>query len=316
MPPSLTNSNERRTSLHVENAEKQATAAIAALEAIENTSYEDLNASTWKVLRGSIGQVKAYIQEADGERQRKSKEQGPRGGCNSWGSTPTRNGSPTGSWAQGNPFGPAANGATGPASRLVSSGIEDTRKKRQILVAIHREEERVAMEKMESGRILAAFKNEQKHASSGQIVAVNRLRSGDLLLQTTTQEAREALEKDTRWVSEVYGSAVVVRKFFSVMIHGMRVSEFDIGNQAAIKERIEIENRSLHSGLEVVKARWCQGVGAAVGRGRKLYSSLVLYVATAEMADGLIRKHLIEASEMKRVERFDQAATAMQCYNC
>ncbi len=172
------------------------------------------------------------------------------------------------------------------------------------------------MEKMESGRILAAFKNEQKHASSGQIVAVNRLRSGDLLLQTTTQEAREALEKDTRWVSEVYGSAVVVRKFFSVMIHGMRVSEFDIGNQAAIKERIEIENRSLHSGLEVVKARWCQGVGAAVGRGRKLYSSLVLYVATAEMADGLIRKHLIEASEMKRVERFDQAATAMQCYNC
>ncbi len=61
----------------MENAEKQATAAIAALEAIENTSYEDLNASTWKVLRGSIGQVKAYIQEADGERQRKSKEQGP-----------------------------------------------------------------------------------------------------------------------------------------------------------------------------------------------------------------------------------------------
>ncbi len=145
---------------------------------------------------------------------------------------------------------------------------------------------------------------------------MNRLRSGDLLLQTTTQEAREALEKDTRWVSEVYGSAVVVRKSFPVMIHGMRVSEFDTGNQAAIKERIEIENRSLHPGLEVVKARWCQGVGAAAGRGRKLYSSLVLHVATAEMADGLIRKHLIEASEMKRVERFDQAATAMQCYNC
>ncbi len=74
MPPLLKNSNERRTSPHVENAEKQATAVIAALETIENTTYEDLNASTWEVLKGSIGQAKAYIQEADGERQEKSKE--------------------------------------------------------------------------------------------------------------------------------------------------------------------------------------------------------------------------------------------------
>ena len=50
----LTNSNERRASLHVENAKKQVTATIAALEIIENTSYEDLNASTWKMLQRSI----------------------------------------------------------------------------------------------------------------------------------------------------------------------------------------------------------------------------------------------------------------------
>ena len=83
MSPSLTNSNERRASLHVENTEKQVTATIAALETIENTSYENLNASTWKILQGSIGQIKAYIQKADGERQRKSKKQGPREGCDS-----------------------------------------------------------------------------------------------------------------------------------------------------------------------------------------------------------------------------------------
>ena len=43
---SLTNSNERRVSLHVENAKKQTTATITTLETIENTSYENLNAST------------------------------------------------------------------------------------------------------------------------------------------------------------------------------------------------------------------------------------------------------------------------------
>ena len=43
---SLTNNNERRASLHVENAKKQTTATITILEIIENTSYEDLNALT------------------------------------------------------------------------------------------------------------------------------------------------------------------------------------------------------------------------------------------------------------------------------
>ena len=42
----LINNNERRVSLHVENAKKQTTAAIATLEIIKNTSYENLNAST------------------------------------------------------------------------------------------------------------------------------------------------------------------------------------------------------------------------------------------------------------------------------
>ena len=95
------------------------------------------------------------------------------------------------------------------------------------------------------------------------------------------------------------------------MIHEIRVSKFDIDNQTIIKERIEIENRSLHSELEVVKARWCYDVDAIEGRERKLYFSLMLYVATTEMTNDLIRKHLIEASEMKRVKRFDQITTVM-----
>ena len=54
---------------------------------------------------------------------------------------------------------------------------------------------------------------------------------------------------------KIYNSVVVVRKSFLVIIHEIRVSKFDIGNQTTIKKRIEIENRSLHSELEIVKAR-------------------------------------------------------------
>ena len=66
------------------------------------------------------------------------------------------------------------------------------------MIVIHREKKRITMKKMKSERILVVFKNKQKHISSEQIVIVNRLRSEDLLLQTTTQEIRETLEKDTR----------------------------------------------------------------------------------------------------------------------
>ncbi len=51
------------------------------------------------------------------------------------------------------------------------------------------------------------------------------------------------------------------------------------------------------------------------GRERKLYFSLILYIATTKITNDLIRKYLIETSEIKRVERFDQTATAMQYYN-
>ena len=54
---------------------------------------------------------------------------------------------------------------------------------------------------------------------------------------------------------EIYNSIVVVRKFFLIMIHEIRVSKFDIDNQTVIKKRIEIENRSLHLELEIVKIR-------------------------------------------------------------
>ena len=86
------------------------------------------------------------------------------------------------------------------------------------------------MKKIKSERILVVFKNKQKYTSLEQIVIVNRLRSEDLLLQTTTQEIKKALEKDIRWVLEIYNSIVVVRKSFLVMIHEIRVSKFDIDN--------------------------------------------------------------------------------------
>lgn len=52
---------------------------------------------------------------------------------------------------------------------------------------------------------------------------------------------------------KIYDLTIVIRKFFLIMIYRIRVSEFDIDNQAIIKKKIEIKNRSLHLELEIVK---------------------------------------------------------------
>lgn len=187
---------------------------------------------------------------------------------------------------------------------------------RQVLVRLEEAKEKESTAGLTGERLLAAFKSGQ-YAHTGQIVAVNRLQSGDLLSQTITIEAMGALERNTAWARRVYKPAVVVRKSFFVMVHGMCSGVFDTSDQATIKAKLETDNSGHHPGLEILGARWVSSVGRLTAQGqKKKYSSLILNVATPEMADRLIQKYLVEGGEMKKVERFDQTATSMQCYNC
>ena len=135
-----------------------------------------------------------------------------------------------------------------------------------------------------------------KHAL--EIIAVNRIKSRDILLQVTLIEAREVLEREQSWVNTIYYSAVVVRKSFGVVVHGVRVSIFNTKNQQAIKEKIQRENRALHPNLDIVEGRWLTGTYIP----EKAYSSFIVSVALLIIADDLIRKGLVEVGEMKLVE--------------
>lgn len=99
------------------------------------------------------------------------------------------------------------------------------------------------------------------------------------------------------------------------MVHGMQISKFDTNNQAAIKSSIESENRSLHPGLEITRVRWPASAWRSTN-GRKQYCSLIVNVATSEMADRLIAEGLVYRNEAKLVVMFDQTASKTQCYKC
>lgn len=276
-----------------------------------------LTASTWEVLRRSISLVKAYIQEK--ERTETEQERNKQGNTSAlehgWNSIPTRGILPVNKWSQGNPYrGITTDSPTAAVNRLSTTG--DPRRMRELLIKIENKEERESTAGMPSDRLITAFKDMQ-HTHAAHIVAVNRLPSGDLKVHVTREEEREALERNTTWVGKVYKSARVVRKSFPVIVHGISISEFDTNDQLTIKRRIERDNESLHPGLEVVTTRWASNVHKPTANGRKKrYSSLVVHVASPEMADGLIKKYMVENSEMKKVERFDQTAATIRCFNC
>ena len=76
------------------------------------------------------------------------------------------------------------------------------------------------------------------------------------------------------------------------------------------KERdVDLSDRSL--------ARWLQGTDKLSKTGQpKRDGSLVVSLATPEMADGVIQRGLIEAGIMKLAERFEPKGSLLQCHNC
>ncbi len=299
-------------SIGKENASKQIlkrgskiSEVVSTLKAIGNTSYGDLNAKTWEVYRGASAQAGRGLLEAVEEEVKRRVEETVRAYPASAGSDSSGGGAPAArNWSQGNPF--RANGLSLPATQRP----DRARKMKQLLVRIDDEQERESLAGKDGSMIMKALKS-TAHAQTERIVGVNRMRSGDLIVQVASEEAREGLERDTTWVANTLKTARVARKSFPVMIHAICVANFDVGNRVATKKKIEEDNRRLHPGLDVVSARWVSGT-RPVGR----WSSLVVDVASPAMADEMIKNRVVENSEMKRVERFDRTATAIQCFKC
>lgn len=72
-----------------------------------------------------------------------------------------------------------------------------------MVVRIENAKERDSTKEMSGEDLLKRFKSAQ-HVHTGQFVAADRLLGDNVLLQTTTVEAREALEKDTTWAKKEY----------------------------------------------------------------------------------------------------------------
>ena len=134
--------------------------------------------------------------------------------------------------------------------------------------------------------------------------------SGDLLIGTTTEEAKKGLEEDQQWLRGLSASATIRRKVYTVMAHGIRVARVNTTNQASAIVEIERQNRALHPGLKIERVSWPKTVEG------KPVSTLHLDLFCPMAANRLLEKGLLEDLCAHTCEVFNQAAHLTQCFRC
>jgi hypothetical protein len=70
---------------------------------------------------------------------------------------------------------------------------------------------------------------------------VQRLRSGDLKVFTTTTQARNKLLRDLAWTASLNINANLGRKLFQVLVHNVRVEGVDVSNKDTA-QKIQAQN--------------------------------------------------------------------------
>ena len=142
------------------------------------------------------------------------------------------------------------------------------------------------------------------------IVEVCQMASGDLLIGTTTEEARKGLEEDQQWLRGLSTSATICRKVYTVMAHGIQVARVNTSNQASAIAEIERQNHALHPGLKIERVLWPK---TAEG---KPVSTLHLDLFCPMAANRLLEEGLLEDLCAHTCKVFNRAAHLTQCFRC
>jgi len=184
-----------------------------------------------------------------------------------------------------------------------------TRKLREVRVRIADGNDKQALNIRPNTDILEKI---NQHFPSPKAIGVRRLPSGDMVIQTSTRETKEALTNKAQWITELGSSATVLPDLFPVFVHSVKVRNVDTTDHEKAVEYIRTQNQSLHPDATFVRVAWPKRV---LTDGR-IYSSLIVEVDSPEAANRLIDIGLSEGGELKRVERFEAGCKLKQCFNC
>jgi hypothetical protein len=145
-----------------------------------------------------------------------------------------------------------------------------------------------------------------------QVIAARRLPSGDVLVTTTSQDARKGVQKDTAWLKAFGEGARVKHRSYTVLAHGVRVAHFDMQKQKEAIEAIYSQNPELRGLAEIKALHWSKRTLKA----RKPFAPLLIDVAEPEQGNHLVDAGLIWDYQLHDCEPFTGNCKVTQCFKC
>ena len=74
---------------------------------------------------------------------------------------------------------------------------------------------------------------EKMQTTAVEVMAINRLPSGNIRVFIKPKEAKETLQLNTEWNKTASHSAGIAQKIYAVLAHSIQVSNVNTSNQAA-----------------------------------------------------------------------------------
>lgn len=179
----------------------------------------------------------------------------------------------------------------------------------EITIRISDPEERKSVQSLPNEAIIQ--KIEQERPDSKEVVAVRKLPSGDLRLFLTNERAKAALLHDRSWTACFGQSCRIAENIYKVLVHSVRVDSID-PRQAEDVAKLQEENQALHDGLKITRLSWLNR-GHAPG---KTHGSLIVGVATEQMANWIIQRGLVSSFAIHLAEYYSPDSRLTQCFKC
>jgi hypothetical protein len=115
----------------------------------------------------------------------------------------------------------------GRSGHLGQAPAASPREEKRIIVRIPDDTQTKTIGEQNREEIMARFRGGASEAQgTSEVVAVRKLKSGDLAIHVNSPRAKKEMEEATEWVKGIAPAAVVQRRTWPVLVHGVRVADY------------------------------------------------------------------------------------------
>jgi hypothetical protein len=143
-----------------------------------------------------------------------------------------------------------------------------------------------------------------------KVLAVRQLRSGDLVVHMDSPAGKKEMETQKSWAEAIAPSAVIRKRTWPVIIHGVRVKDHQLEVWEKHAKSIMKENAKSVPNLRIRGMRWLRRTN------KKEFAPLIIEVDSAEQANRLITEGVVIGYDLKLTERYDASCRITQCFKC